>query len=354
MKKLFIFILLASFSMAGSAQDDDVYFVPSKKKSKTVKVDTDDDPYAEGVGRRIGDFPDPLGGAPLENESGTGLRDVDEYNRRPNTAAPQPADTTYADEEEWAMDDADGTYTSRIVRFHSPRAGVYVSSPYYIDFYDIYYDPWYTPAWAYGLGFGIGWSSWWWYDRWAWSPYYCYDPWWGHHYHGWYPPHHHHDWVPARPSNGGFAAHGLRGTRSSNRGAGLYPSSRPTAGNLGLRNNSRGTRGTVSTTGATGSTPSRSGNLNLRGGRSVNRTVTTPAGNSNQSTRTTRSGNLGNRSINNNSSRSFSTPSTPSRSSSSSSFSTPSRSSGFSGGSRGGFSGGSRGGFSGGSRGGRR
>ena len=68
MKKLFIFILLASFSMAGSAQDDDVYFVPSKKKSKTVKVDTDDDPYAEGVGRRIGDFPDPLGGAPLENE----------------------------------------------------------------------------------------------------------------------------------------------------------------------------------------------------------------------------------------------------------------------------------------------
>ena len=88
MKKLFIFILLASFSMAGSAQDDDVYFVPSKKKSKTVKVDTDDDPYAEGVGRRIGDFPDPLGGAPFENESGTGLRDVDEYNRRPNTAAP--------------------------------------------------------------------------------------------------------------------------------------------------------------------------------------------------------------------------------------------------------------------------
>ena len=76
MKKLFIFILLASFSMAGSAQDDDVYFVPSKKKSKTVKVDTDDDPYAEGVGRRIGDFPDPLGGAPLENESFTGLRDV--------------------------------------------------------------------------------------------------------------------------------------------------------------------------------------------------------------------------------------------------------------------------------------
>lgn len=349
MKKLFIFILLASFSMAGSAQDDDVYFVPSKKKSKTVKVETDDDPYAEGVGRRIGDFPDPFGGEALGEERSFRLRDVDEYNRRPNASAAQRTETVYADEEEWAVDDApDGDCTSRIVRFHSPRAGVYVSSPYYIDFYDIYYNPWYTPTWAVGLGFGLAWSSWWWYDRWAWSPYYCYDPWWGHHYHGCYPPHHHHDWTPARPYNSGFAAHSSRGTRGSNRGAGLYPSGRPTAGNLGLRSGSRGTRGTVGTSGAGGATPSRSGNLNLRGGRSVNRTVTTPSGNSNQSTRTTRSGNLGNRSSNS-SSRSYSTPSSPSRSSSSFS-SSPSRS-GFSGG---GFSGGSRGGFSGGSRGGRR
>ena len=155
MKKLFIFILLASFSMAGSAQDDDVYFVPSKKKSKTTKVTTDD-PYAEGVGRRIGDFPDPFEGESLGEEGNFKLRDVDEYNRRPNALAAQQTDTVYADEEELAVDDApDGDCTARIVRFHSPRAGVYVSSPYYIDFYDVYYNPWYTPTWAVGLGFGL-------------------------------------------------------------------------------------------------------------------------------------------------------------------------------------------------------
>ena len=174
MKKLFIFIFLASFSMAGSAQDDDVYFVPSKKKSKTTKVTTDDDPYAEGVGRRIGDFPDPFEGESLGEEGNFKLRDVDEYNRRPNALAAQHTDTVYADEEEWAVDDApDGDCTARIVRFHSPRAGVYVSSPYYIDFYDVYYNPWYTPTWAVGLGFGLAWRWWLWDDRWAWSPYYC-------------------------------------------------------------------------------------------------------------------------------------------------------------------------------------
>lgn len=58
----------------------------------------------------------------------------------------------------------DGYFTSRLVRFWSPRVGVYVSSPFYMDYYDLCYDPFYygyaSPWYGWGWSGWYGWGSW--------------------------------------------------------------------------------------------------------------------------------------------------------------------------------------------------
>ncbi len=187
MKKILPLLLLAAcVSLPLQAQEDDVYFVPSKSKKEVVRP-------AQSVASqsRVDMIERTEGSAPRSN----GM-DVDAYNRRY-----RPADTLDVATEEREEADASAyapsdSYTLRLVRFHSPTVGVWVSSPYYavvtdygvadvwLDPWDVYYSPWYTSYW--------GWSSWgwsscpsfWWSYNWGWNPY------WHHHYPIWHHPHH--------------------------------------------------------------------------------------------------------------------------------------------------------------------
>ena len=192
MKKILPLLLLAaSVSLPLQAQDDDVYFVPSKSK-KEVKTD-----YRPAVRQSEVDMLETVAGTSTTSCSQMGDEDVDAYNRRY-----RPADTLSSAAVE-DVDDAENyssseSYTVRLVRFHSPTVGVWVSSPYYavvtddlyadiwLDPWDLYYSPWYTPY--YRPYWSWGWSSCsslWWSYGWGWAPY-----WHHHHYPIWHHPYH--------------------------------------------------------------------------------------------------------------------------------------------------------------------
>ena len=206
---LFILFMCISSGIAINAQDDDVYFVPSKSKennsiqqSSYSKINSD---YHSS---------EDYDGSNWAEGRGYGGRDIDEYNRR-NFAE----DTLAADSSQYySSDDYDGAYTQRLIRFHSPTVGIYVSSPYYWDFCDFYWnDPWFYNRWYWG-GWGFGpyyWNSWW-----GWSNPWFYDYAWGWypHWGGWYPG----GWQ-VLPSNarrgpvGGYVTYGNRGILNGSR-----------------------------------------------------------------------------------------------------------------------------------------
>ena len=327
MKRIFIsLIALCTVSVGSFAQNDDLYFVPSRSAKTTAT---------------------PPSGVPSSsyqpistpNEShwaegrGNGHWDVDAYNRRGAYADSLNADSLYqsmyADSLSLYAGGSGYDCTERIIRFHSPSPGVCVSSPYYVDFYyDTYwYDPWYRSSWYWGVydpwwGWGYGYSPYWysgWYGWYGWhNPWYhpWYDPYWypGGGYHPHHPGHH-----PGYAHNG------------SHRG--------PTGGHVNYSH--QGNRRGYSSTGSR----YRSGNRETRnGGYSNSYRPSRNYGTSTQSgSRSSRSSSTPSRSYNSgNSSRSYSTPSYNSGNSSRSS---GSYSSGRSGGGRSfGSGGGSRGG----------
>ncbi len=327
MKKILTLLICTVFMATATwAQDDDVYFVPTKKADK--KGYGNSAPRSEYV---------PLPVVPADEENwaagrGNNGRDVDEYNRRGTTV--DTVSTAVADEE------VDGYYTSRLVRFHSPTVGIYVSSPYYGLLTDYYwYDPWYSP-WAYDF-YPYSWYGWGWRPyyygsyRYGWHHNYWWDCAWGW---GW---HHHHG-----PAWGWGHGPGYKPNRNVRPGgrrydgryqAGNYRPSRDFGTNNRYSGTSRPSRNYTSGT----SRPNRN---------EATTTRSTPRLATEGSTTTSRpsrnyNNNSGNRS--NSSNRSY----TPSRSNSSrssgSSFSAPSRSGGSSGGGRsfgggGGRSGGGR------------
>ncbi|MCQ2293000.1 MAG: hypothetical protein MJZ54_03080 [Bacteroidaceae bacterium] len=347
--------MLALLAVPVTAQDD-VYFVPKKKKVTTETAVPSQ--YRSTYGSETYNTDTSLEGEDWYVGRGTDV-DVDAYNRRYDMADTALVDTTamsapyYYEEQEY-----EPAPTDLLVRFHG------------------YYDPWYYSDLAWNYGFGMPWD--WYYDPWyygAWGrhgwyytyswarPYYGYygywgSPWYGHHYWGWndwgWHGGWHHNYVHFNPD-------GSRGYQ--NRG-GYRGGTRTTAsrgGNAGV-NGSR--------IGATGvSSPVQRGGYvggNRTAGTSTNRgSVRTSTNNSGVRTGTTRStARTATPSISTSTgSRSTSSPSNTSRSISSSSSSSR-VSGGYTGGSRsstgGSFSsGGSRsGGFSGsgggGSRGGRR
>lgn len=167
---LIAFVLSNAFQMVAQ---DDLYFVPSKKKTKKEQAlatyeSQEYDNWAEGRDE---------------------LMDVDSYNRRNYTSK----------NEEYSYDEQASeteSLTNRIVRFHAPGITI-VSSPYYSDYIDIYTDIWFSVYRPYG------WHSYSWYNPWWWDyPYYWSSPyyhtWWGWHghYHPTYFPGHHHAWYP--------------------------------------------------------------------------------------------------------------------------------------------------------------
>lgn len=162
MKKLVYLCLIAGcFYTPAFSQEDDLYFIPSKAKKEKAKEVVSE--YSQ-----------------IENEADYRYdasknysdKDIDLYNRRYVADSIPEAPTNDAPE--------DGTYTSRIIRFHSPTVGVIVSSPYYIDYYDwmFTFDPWgyrylYDPwhHWSY-------YPSYYWGYNYYWNPWY-YGPGWG-------------------------------------------------------------------------------------------------------------------------------------------------------------------------------
>lgn len=201
--KLFLTLALSlSATFAVQAQDDDdLYFTPTKKSQTTAPVSNRStyaqDRYASSSGnassRTIQVYSD-------------NSRTDDEYNRRYSgyagswqtgsidslSADSLDAEMEYVDSSQgYDIDDpeCDYAYSRRILRFHSPRFGFAISSPYYWDlvygwgvydylydpYYDYYYDPFY---WSWGWGFGWSYRPWnaWYGPIWGWS----YAP------HGWH------------------------------------------------------------------------------------------------------------------------------------------------------------------------
>ena len=187
-------LLAAVGFMPATAQDDDVYFVPSKSSKTSQKDRSNFSSQAERIPVEASNTYDNL----YEMSD----RDIDAYNRR--YAVTDSIDAA----DDYAEDNEEGTYTRRLVRFHSPTVGVYVSSPYYDVVADYYwYDPWFTPWYYspfYGPNYAWTWSPWAydWYWGWGWHTWW-YDPWHYHHHHHWYDT----AWRPSfngRPGNGRY------------------------------------------------------------------------------------------------------------------------------------------------------
>ena len=215
MKQIIFFVMLLALPIGMAAQVDDLYYVPTKKKAnKEVKSNT------VSIGTKTVGSTGTSGGTQVtrinakSNDRIVNGRSEDEYNRRTLPAQEyeyEEEDTIYTDE---ATDGTDYTYSTRLVRFHSPRRSSVVSSPLYwnvvyesgVDNWTIYDDgvywdiypgyttystyyshPWHYHSWQFGwhTGYGFGWHHspfYWSYTPWHWS---C-NPWyWGYPYE-WY------------------------------------------------------------------------------------------------------------------------------------------------------------------------
>ncbi len=201
--KLFLTLALSlSATFAVQAQDDDdLYFTPTKKSQTTTPVSKRSsyaqDRYAGSSGN--------ASSRTFQVYNGNSRND-DEYNRRYSgyagswqtgsidslSADSLDAEMEYEDSSQgYDLEDpeCDYAYSRRILRFHSPRFGFAISSPYYWDLvygwgvydylYDPYYDYFYDPFyWSWGWGFGWSYRPWnaWYGPIWGWS----YAP------HGWH------------------------------------------------------------------------------------------------------------------------------------------------------------------------
>ena len=182
MKKFILLTVVAALPIGLMAQDDDMYFVPTK----------------ENVAKEAKTY-----GMPRDTYYAGSQRSVDEYNRRAWSSV-TPIDSAgndiidfsavrgvYPDSAHSKVTADDYKYTRRMSRFdgytssseaywEGYRDGRWSSPWYYSSYYSWYapwYDPWYDP-WYYGR---YGWVGYYGYYRpWGWYGYY--RPW------GWYGP----------------------------------------------------------------------------------------------------------------------------------------------------------------------
>lgn len=214
MKRYILMIMALALPLMLSAQseDDDMYFVPSKKSAQ--KSAATNKQLSQGEVERIQ--------RPHTVDYGSNRRSEDEYNRRYSTngytgsyrKGSDAATDTLMDgtverisdtNDDRDYDDAyDYAYSRRILRFHSPRIGIAISSPWYWDMvydygvYDYLYDSYYYNPYLYNWGwsYGMSWGPWasWYGPIWGWSHPYAWTYWgWGPgwcgpgwHGHGWY------------------------------------------------------------------------------------------------------------------------------------------------------------------------
>ena len=178
-KKLFLlFVLAGAMPLTMMAQDDDLYFVPSKKKVETtgssVRNTAERPTYYAGSNRDIDEYnrrgkfrssyqmigTDSLGNDIIEFHEGTGIY--------PDTVF---VDSMWMAKNGYNDFDNDFTYSRRMSRWD--------------DYYG-WYDPWFYGHWGWRP---LGYYSW--YDPWYYGPYGWYSSWydtWYYGYYGWgYP-----------------------------------------------------------------------------------------------------------------------------------------------------------------------
>ena len=391
------FALALTTVLSMNAQDDDLYFVPQTKKANSGVY--------TASSNRSGDITTINAQPPVLAVYGNSTRSEDEYNRRYRTddgswqiSGGEGDSLAYVENPDSIYDinnpELDYLYSRRILRFHSPRLGFYVASPYYWDlvygygafdyYYTSYYDPFY---WNYGWGYGYASGPWdYWYGPiWGWSHPAHWGTWghgpgWSHSHHANNVPVHSHRFMndahrPARTGEvGGVRTNSLLyansnrtrynnmlrtsqgpsasvGDNNQNRSRSMNSYDRPSSTRQSVYNNRPVRTGTNVNNNAPVRTESNvSSNTPVRTESNVNSNTPARTGsnlNNNRTVRTESRTNTAPTRTESNSSRSNST-SSPSRSVGGSS----TRSSGFSGGSMGGgsFGGGSRGGSIGGGR----
>ena len=290
MKKWILLAAVCSLPFGMMAQDDDMYFVPTKenvaKESKNYGMPSNT--YYSGSNRSVDDYNGRLSSSvtPIDSAGKEVENDDYKYTRRLSRF------DDYTPSQAYWEGYRDGRWSSP---WYYSRYGLYSSwyDPWYSSWYDPWYNSWYDPwydSWYYG-GY-YGWSSW----RYGWYGSY-YRPW---GYYGYYTPIYY------------IGGHGHRTTAHDR-----FHANRNVSGNSSFGNSFGRSRGGNS----------RGGFGNARSNNNRTSTQTTFFGN-------TRNGNTGFGNRSNSSSSSFGT----------------SRSSGGGGGSRGGgsFGGGARSGGGGG------
>lgn len=229
MKKLILLTVISALPLGMMAQDDDMYFVPTK----------------ENVAKELKSY-----GMPKNTYYSGSERSIDEYNRSQWTAPKDSAGNDIIDFSAVRGVYPDSTYsggndyqlTRRMQRFddYNPSEAYWEgyrdgrwSSPWYYSsyypWYDPWYDPWYTPwySWRYHYA-GWGWSyGWGWYGG-------YYYPWYGYYrpYRHVVPSYRHYD-GRNRVSAGGYRgysngsyARSQRRSTAPTRGFGQTPGSR--------------------------------------------------------------------------------------------------------------------------------
>ena len=280
MKKIVFISLLAlcfPWTLMAQSADDDLYYVPSKRKAEQKTERTEEKTVRKAPENVIVvETQEPVvctnsGTTPVVVKDKKGnVRDVDEYNRRYNSNKydfSQNEDTLYIEEKavsspegEWVNgfdgSEDDYEYAMRIIRFRNPRYAISISSPLYWDVvyglnswdWNVYTDGLYAYAfptftnrlwwdWRYN---SFGWSwSWPYYGwNWGWSGLHggWYGGWyagWGGWYGGWGWYHYHHPYYyPGwhHPGPGYWASHDRYTTRRSYGGTRSVATTRTTNG----------------------------------------------------------------------------------------------------------------------------
>ncbi len=177
MKKLILLSVIAGvMPLASLAQDDDMYFVPTKANvaKSAAEYGIPQNTYYSGSQRSVDDY-NRRGSqfTPIDSAGNDIINFSAEQGVYPDSAYDESADFQYTrrmsrfDDYNWSTPYWAGYYAGRSSRWYSPWW-----------YYDPWYDPWYYGYGHYGYGY-YGWYSPWYYSNWY-SPYYY-----GYYYGGW-------------------------------------------------------------------------------------------------------------------------------------------------------------------------
>lgn len=269
MKKMLLSLLMVAlmpFALNAQTANDDLYYVPSKKKEAKIDIKA---PVKETTVMVETETPIKV----VVRDKKKQVRDIDEYNRRYDSREyefTEENDTLYIDEREVAELDGewvngfDGTeddyeYAVRLIRFRNPLYAVSVGSPFYwnivygmsswdwnvyTDGYNAYAFPTYTNSLWWNWRYGPIWynSYWSWYDYYWNYPYYA---WHSHYYPYW---HHHHHFYPSYVGGRHYTHNAY-----TNRASRVYratASTRPNSSRLATNQSRSTSRRAVSTSGS--------------------------------------------------------------------------------------------------------